>query len=62
MFEIRNYHFDPTKFDEYKKWATTLAVPDLKSNMEVVGFWVSNEMPLLYGARFPRTRVITRQI
>jgi hypothetical protein len=27
MFEIRNYHFDPARFDEYKKWAETLAVP-----------------------------------
>ena len=49
MFEIRNYHFEPTKFEEYKKWAETLAVPYIKGKMQVVGFWVNNEMAPIYG-------------
>ena len=49
MFEIRNYHFEPSKFDEYKPWAESLAVPFLKSKMEIVGFWVNNEMAPMYG-------------
>jgi len=26
MIEIRNYHFDPELFDEYKPWAKSLAL------------------------------------
>ena len=62
MFEIRNYHFEPAKFDEYKKWAETVAVPYLKGEMEVVGFWVNNEMAPIYGVRFPKTRMFAQQI
>lgn len=54
MFEIRNYHFDPARFAEYKKWAETLAVPYIKSQMDVVGFWVNNEMAPEYGGTAPR--------
>ena len=49
LFEIRNYHFEPTKFEAYKKWAATVAVPYLKSKMDIVGFWVNNDMDPQYG-------------
>lgn len=42
MFEIRNYHYDPAKFEAYRKWAIDDAVPYLKANLDVVGFWVDN--------------------
>jgi len=42
MFEIRNYHYDPAKFAPYKKWAVEEAVPYLKANFDVVGFWIGN--------------------
>ncbi len=58
MFEIRNYHFDPAKFDEYKKWAATLAVPFIKSRMDVVGFWVANDMAPEYGGTAPRDETV----
>ena len=45
MFEIRNYHYDPTKFDLYKKWAVDEAVPYLKANLDIVGFWMDNGDP-----------------
>jgi len=45
MFEIRNYHYDPQKFDAYKKWAIEDAAPFLKANLDVVGFWVANGQP-----------------
>ena len=45
MFEIRNYHFEPSLFDEYKPWAQTLAVPFLKTKMDILGFWVTNDDP-----------------
>ena len=30
MFEIRNYHFEPSLFDEYRPWAESGIVPFLK--------------------------------
>jgi hypothetical protein len=54
MFEIRNYHFEPSRFDEYKPWAESLAVPFLKTKMEIVGFWVTNDIDPIYGGSLPR--------
>ena len=53
MFEIRNYHFEPTRFAEYKIWVETLAGPYLREKMDVVGFWVTNEMAPEYGGSLP---------
>ena len=51
MFEIRNYHYDPTKFEAYKEWAINDAVPYLKANLDIVGFWIDNGIePELLGA------------
>ena len=33
------------KFEAYKKWAVDEAVPFLKENLDVVGFWVDNGLP-----------------
>ena len=50
--EIRNYHYDPAKFEAYKKWAIDEAVPFLKANLDIVGFWMdSGEPPELSGPR-----------
>ena len=45
MIEIRCYHYLPEKFEAYKKWAIDEAVPFLKENLDVVGFWVDNGLP-----------------
>ena len=51
MFEIRSYHYDPTQFEEYKKWALDEAVPFLKANLDIVGFWIDNgDEPELSGS------------
>ena len=42
MFEIRSYHYDPDQFAAYKQWAINHAVPFLKANMDVVGFWMDD--------------------
>ena len=53
--EIRNYHYDPEKFDAYREWARELAVPFLKNNLDLVGFWLDNgEDPEIAG-RDPMT-------
>ena len=51
MFEIRSYHYDPTQYDAYKKWAIDEAVPFLKANLNIVGFWLDNgQEPEVTGA------------
>jgi hypothetical protein len=32
LFEIRNYHFNPDLFEEYKTWAKAEALPSLPSS------------------------------
>ena len=41
IFEIRNYHFDPARFDDYKQWGEQEAIPYLERELDLVGFWVS---------------------
>ena len=45
MFEIRNYHFEPTLFEAYKDWARTKALPFLAKELDLVGFWASLPEP-----------------
>ncbi len=45
IYEIRNYHFEPTLADEYRIWARDLATPHLRTHFDVVGFWVNTEIP-----------------
>ena len=50
LYEIRNYHYDPAQFAEYRKWAIEEAVPFLKANLDVVEFWVdSGDKPEISG-------------
>ncbi len=43
IYEIRNYHFDPEKFADYKTWATEQALPYLDRELDLVGFWATGE-------------------
>ena len=45
IFEIRNYHFDPARFDAYKQWGEREALPYLEKQLDLVGFWVSTSDP-----------------
>lgn len=50
VFEIRNYHYDPSKFDAYRMWAINEAAPFLKENLDVVGIWIGNtKTPEIHG-------------
>lgn len=53
LYEIRSYHFDPTRFEEYKVWATEEAAPYIKTQMEIVGGWLGNGMEPIYGGSVP---------
>ena len=53
MVEIRSYHYDPAKFAAYKTWAIEEAVPFLKANLNIVGFWLDNGTPPEIGGSNP---------
>ena len=40
VYEIRNYHVDLDRFDDYKNWIRTHALPHLRQELDLVGFWV----------------------
>lgn len=54
MFEIRNYHFPPANFGEYKAWAESLALPYIRRKLDVVGYWVDNGMAAEYSGSLPK--------
>ncbi len=41
IFEVRDYHFRPDLLDAYKRWGEE-AVPVLREQMDVVGFWIDD--------------------
>ena len=45
IYEIRNYHIVPERFATYSRWAQEHAVPYLRAHLDLVGFWLNNEMP-----------------
>jgi hypothetical protein len=50
IFEIRNYHYEPTLTEEYKEWATQVLLPYLRAHLDVVGFWMAlDEAPQVTG-------------
>ncbi|MFQ5380528.1 MAG: hypothetical protein ACE5EF_02730 [Dehalococcoidia bacterium] len=40
IYEVRDYHYRRDLWEEYKEWARTLAIPFLRDNLDVVGFWI----------------------
>ena len=42
LYEIRNYHFEPSRFEEYKAWAKNKALPFLDRELDLVGFWATD--------------------
>lgn len=43
LYEIRNYHFKPERFEEYKAWAKDQALPFLSRELDLVGFWAGDD-------------------
>ena len=50
LYEIRNYHFEPALFDNYKTWAKEQALPFLNRELDLVGFWATNGESEITGA------------
>ena len=59
LYEIRNYHYDPEYWEEYKKWSTDVAGPFFRSRWDIVGVWVKNDIPAQYGGSLPREESVT---
>jgi hypothetical protein len=51
--EIRSYHYDPEQFSAYREWALSEAVPFLKANLDLVGFWLHSGEPAEFNGRSP---------
>jgi hypothetical protein len=45
IYEIRNYHFEPSRFEDYKAWAKNVALPYLQRELDLIGFWVNSDIP-----------------
>lgn len=45
IYEIRNYHFDPARFDEYAEVATGEYIRYLREHLDIVGFWIESGIP-----------------
>lgn len=45
MIEIRTYHFDPKYLSAFKDWVRDEAAPFLRSKVNLVGFWINNDVP-----------------
>jgi hypothetical protein len=42
IYEIRNYHFDKSKIEQYREWAKT-AVPIVEENFDLIGFYLEED-------------------
>lgn len=50
IFEIRNYHYEPSLIEDYRAWARDRALPYIRANLDLVGFWVNiDEAPQVNG-------------
>ncbi|MXX78747.1 MAG: hypothetical protein F4Z33_07235 [Gemmatimonadales bacterium] len=45
IYEIRNYHFDPARFDEYAEVAKGEYIRYLREHLDIVGFWIESGTP-----------------
>ena len=54
IYEIRDYTIAREDFPKYKVWAETLAGPWLKSNLEVLDFWMDAGVEAEVGGSDPQ--------
>lgn len=45
IYEIRNYHFDPARYDEYTEVAKGEYIRYLREHLDLVGFWIESAVP-----------------
>ena len=45
IYEVRNYHFDPARFEEYAEVAKGEYIRYLREHLDLVGFWIESGVP-----------------
>ncbi|WP_419942891.1 hypothetical protein [Candidatus Palauibacter sp.] len=45
IYEVRNYHFDRARFDEYAEVARGEYLRYLREHLDIVGFWIDSGIP-----------------
>lgn len=45
IYEVRSYHFDPARFDEYAAVARGEYLRYLREHLDIVGFWIASDIP-----------------
>lgn len=45
IYEIRNYHFDPARYEEYAEVAKGDYIRYLREHLDIVGFWIESGVP-----------------
>ncbi len=45
LHEVRDYTIDPAWYAAYQTWARDHAVPWLRANLDMVGFWMQQDVP-----------------
>ncbi len=45
LVEIRSYHYRSQELSNYRQWARDHALPYLKQQFDLVGFWIDNGEP-----------------
>ena len=45
LVEIRDYHYQSQELGKYRQWASDHAVPYLKQQFDLVGFWIDSGKP-----------------
>jgi hypothetical protein len=53
LFEIRNYHYDPSKFEAYTRWGKGEAKTFLEAHLDIVGIWFDIGEPPEFGGEDP---------
>ncbi len=42
LYEVRDYWYRRDMWDEYKAWVVGEALPYLRANLDLVGFWLDS--------------------
>ncbi|WP_419950605.1 hypothetical protein [Candidatus Palauibacter sp.] len=45
IYEVRTYHFDPARFEEYAEVARGEYIRYLREHLDIAGFWIDSGIP-----------------
>ena len=51
IYEIRNYHYEPSMLKPYREWAVLRALPYTREHLDLVGFWLNLDEPPQIGGK-----------